>query len=669
MNKFQIVLGFMITLVTFGVMGQDQDYNARGLDPRIDYNKMYRDTVVLGIPWDDRNLEVIKEDLALLPPGEWDDLSKIPVWFRIEARKENPKMRTSGKGQYPLSAPEAYKVTHGGVFKNGLFIDFEGSPVTVNAEVEITTGRTSAESAIAINPVNPDLVLSGVNGPSGQEMYFSSDGGATWQRSLSSLGASCCDPTIEWSTDGSMAIMSQLGSCGFFGCNIEVFTTFDNGVTWGNVQVIDTGSDKQFLHMDRYPTSPNFGNLYLHYHTGNVIKFTRSTDNGATWDPPQSVVGTQGIGGDVTSDTSGRVFQLWAGIGAQQIRMNSSTDGGVTFTPLSTVSPTNASFNFFLPCFDQRGTPVIVSATCDTTSGPFKDRIYAAWADVNGPEQQNPADNHSKIVVAWSGDAGATWNVGNPHSLDDINTVDRFNPWIEVDGGGNLHAIFYSTQNDPARLNVDIYHTVSTDGGVTWDPQTRVTSVSSNYINDSFQWGDYNGMAILNEMIRPIWTDNRTSKTSWTADMEVTLGPNFDIATSAGAQAICQGQAIETVSVDVTPRNGFTDPVTFTFGTLPTGFQGNFTGSPLTPPGSVQVDLQTDGSAAEGAYAIEVIGTGGGLIHNLTLDIYVRTETLPEVSSWWNNPASFNSNYDFDNNGFTDMGDLIALQNCYVTPK
>ncbi len=665
MKQFRTFFGSLIAIgVVWTAMAQEQDYNARGLDPRVDYNEMYRKTEAVGIPWDDRNLELIKEDLALLPPDEWTDRSKIPFWFRVALRKEMPKLRKTGKGQYPLSAPEAYRTTHGGVFKDGVFVEFEGSPVTVNGEIEITTGRDSAESAIAINPVNPDLVLAGVNGPSGQEMYYSSDGGTTWQRSLSSLGASCCDPTIEWSTDGSMAIMSQLGNC-FFSCNIEVYTSFDNGVTWGNMVLVDTGSDKEFLHVDRYPTSPHFGNVYLHYHSGNVIQFTRSLDNGATWATPQSVAGTTGIGGDVTTDTSGRVYQFWAGISAQEIRMNISNDGGQTFSPLSAVAPTNASFNYFIPSFENRGAPVIVSATTDTTNGPFKDRIYAAWADVNGPEQPDIMDNHSKIVVGWSNDSGATWNITNPHTLDDINSVDRFNPWIEVDGGGNLHAIFYSTQNDPARLTVDLYHTFSADGGVTWEPETRVTSVTSQHPTDNFQWGDYNGMSIYENIIRPIWTDNRAGTTSWTADMDITLGPNFDIATTAEAQTICRGQAMETVTVDVTPRNGFSDPVTFSLGDLPTGFMGNITGNPVTPPGSVQIDITTDGTATEGLHAIQVMGTSGALTHDLTLSVYVRTETVPEVSSWWNNPGEYNASYDFDGNNVIDINDLVSLMSCY----
>ena len=119
------------------------------------------------------------------------------------------------------------------------------------------------------------------------------------------------------------------------------------------------------------------------------------------------------------------------------------------------------------------------------------------------------------------------------------------------------------------------------------------------------------------------------------------------------------------MSVQVDPINGFNDPVDVTLGSLPTGFSGNVVGSPVTPPGSVTVDLMTDNTAAEGTQNIQVMATSGLLSHDVGLDIFVRTQPVATVSEWWLNPGLFDANYDFDGNGLIEMIDLVSLLNCY----
>ena len=92
----------------------------------------------------------------------------------------------------------------------------------LNGEVRITSPNGAAESAIKINPVNTDLVIAGSNGPgSGQVMHYSTDGGETWNGAAALPGGgTCCDPTVDWSSDGTLAYTATLGNCGGSGCQI-----------------------------------------------------------------------------------------------------------------------------------------------------------------------------------------------------------------------------------------------------------------------------------------------------------------------------------------------------------------------------------------------------------------------------------------------------------------
>lgn len=194
--KFQLCYGLLL-LSALTVLGQSEDLNQRGVDPRVDYNDLYQRTVSIGIPWDDRNLGLTKEDLEKLPPRDFEDTQNVPVWFRVMLRGQYLQMNKEGEAQYPRSAAEVYNLFWGGQFLTAKAATRGGSLV-VNGEVNITGNRNSAESAIAINPASSNLMIAGANGPTGQEMWYSSDSGLTWTRSTSNLGASCCDPTVGW---------------------------------------------------------------------------------------------------------------------------------------------------------------------------------------------------------------------------------------------------------------------------------------------------------------------------------------------------------------------------------------------------------------------------------------------------------------------------------------
>ncbi len=513
---------------------------ARGVDELVDYNAL----VQLG-PWDDRNYQLTLGDLALLPANEKTIHSLLPAFMRVEVRKSLATFGDRSDVRYPMSAFNVFRNDLGGYLVNGkyyrgarragerYFVSLQGgieanpdrpgadeSIDAVTGEVRITNPVGAAESAIAINPTDATELIAGSNGPSGgQRMHYSKDGGANWTQVDLPLGGSCCDPTVEWSTDGQYAYTSTLG-CFFVFCDLWFYRSDDGGVTWTSLEDITPGSprrevangaDREFMHVDQSPDSPFKDNIYLAYHNSNVLRIARSTDFGNTWTAQAfgSESDERGIAGDIATDKDGAIYYAWPAFNSKTIRLRKSTDGGEVFAATQVITNTNASFSFPIPAVESREVAVYIAADTDRSNGPYANSVYLAWADATAPETSDPQQNHAHVQVAYSRDGGSTWTLSTPHETDDEQTVDRWQTFLEVGPDGVVHVIYYDTRRSPDRSAADVFYAYSTDGAQTWSAPRRVTSEMSPNILDGFEFGDYSGLDIVMDDLVAIFTDNR----------------------------------------------------------------------------------------------------------------------------------------------------------------
>ena len=518
----KLVLCMAISLLAAAaIQGQAIDPK-RGTDPKVDYASLTK----IG-PWDDRNYSLTRADLDLLSAEEAEQRALVPAFYRVELRKRYPDLPKTGSHQYPRSTMPRFRIEHGGYLIDGRLYrvahrtetGFEVDRSTVWMERDDWQTKKSgraldgearlgpgAETAVAINPVNPDLVIAGSNGNGGQVMYYSTDGGSTWS-SAGALPSSCCDPTVAWSTDGTRAYTVTLGAVN------DIYLSTNNGQTWTLLDTVGSGFvDKEYLHVDDFATSPHKDNLYLTWHLNGVMKFSRSTNLGVSWSSPINLsVGSsqEGIGSDITSDKSGHLYYIWPTFSGGNTWVRKSTDGGQTFASAVLVADTVGSYDFPIPAMPSRRAFMYVAADTDLTNGAYADSIYVAYTDNTVPDSGTPANNHGRIQVAYSRDGGATWSITTPHETADANEVDRFHPWLTVGPDGKVWVVFYDTRNNASRTSVDFYYAVSDDGAQTWSTPERLTIVSSPKPNDSFEWGDYNGMDLVMDQLIGIYTDNR----------------------------------------------------------------------------------------------------------------------------------------------------------------
>ena len=447
MNPTRRISAFLLCLLATATVAQAQPvFSHKGLDSRVDYAALKS----IG-PWDDRNYKLTAGDLELLAPNETQLKAQIPAFFRVELRKGIPEMQRTGPVQYPRSALQIFKLMYGGYLVDGKI--YEGATIKdgvykvltekggtperefwaekfLNGEVRITSPNGAAESAIKINPVNTDIVIAGSNGPgSGQIMHYSTDGGETWNTSAALPGGgTCCDPTVDWSSDGTLAYTATLGNCGGSGCQIWFYRSSDGGQTWNDItrKTLSSGNanDKEFIHVDKYATSPHKDNIYATWHSSNVMEYARSTDFGNTWSNItfSSATDQRGIGSDITTDKGGNVYYFWPAFNSQRILLRKSTDGGASFGSVIEVASTEGSFAFPVPSMETREVFIYVSADTDYSNGPYGDSIYAAWSDSTGPTG-GASSNHARIQVGYSRNGGSTWTVTTPHETADRRVV------------------------------------------------------------------------------------------------------------------------------------------------------------------------------------------------------------------------------------------------------
>jgi hypothetical protein len=378
------------------------------------------------------------------------------------------------------------------------------------------------ETAIAINPTNPQNMIIGANNLGGggiTQAYFTTNGGTSWTGV--NLGGNG-DPGVVFDKFGN-AYFSMIDSSD----GISVAKSTDGGATWGAaVQVASPATglqDKPMIAAGVDALNPSLARIYVGWDdngSGDVLKVASSND-GITWTAPVAVDGKidetyaqPGVG------PTGQFYVAWdnfAVSGKDSIMFSSSLDNGTTFSaPVVAATSTINIFiprSYTIPAQPTRGigsNPAIAVEDGSFNSG----RIYLTYTSAP------TTHNDTNVYLVASDNGGATWTAlgSSPVEVNtDTTTTSQFFSDIGIDPtNGTVNLSWYDARNDKKNnKKVDVYFQSFTSAGVRSGGNVKVTTAqsdeSNNQTNNANQYGDYEGIAASGGFAFPVWTDHRNS--------------------------------------------------------------------------------------------------------------------------------------------------------------
>jgi len=381
------------------------------------------------------------------------------------------------------------------------------------------------EPSIAVNPQNPNHIVASSNdyrqrdfaGDVQPGYYVSFDGGVTWPGDgvidLSPIpqAAAGGDPALAIHDMNNVyyayiAFHRTIDDVG----GVFVSKSTDGGLSWADpvtvaLNTLTVFHDKEYIAVDA-SGNPYDGNVYVtwtRFEYSSPIYFSRSTDGGASYSTPVPISDYSSNQGSIPAvGPNGELYVVWYNYNTSAHRMAVSTNGGQSFGPpfhVAYVNPIPSP----LPggSFRDNSFPTLA---VDQNSG----NLYVAWNDYSTGD--------ADILFVRSTNGGQTWS--SPLRLNDDplgNDYHQFFPWLTVAPDGTVYAGWFDSRNDPTPYSAPFYYdeyvTASSDGGLTWSPNARVSTQSADSGTDfSGQFiGDYSGIAANNSFVYPAWVDTR----------------------------------------------------------------------------------------------------------------------------------------------------------------
>jgi hypothetical protein len=538
-------------------------------------------------------------------------------------------------------------------------------------------GTDFAECNTAMNPRNPLWIHTAYNT---NGTHWTTDGGLTWGVSNPSFGGNVAgDPVVAYDSLGNLYYDNMKSP--ITGTWIAKSTNGGQSWVFANVTA-NTGNDKNWIACDQ--TAGPYTNYIYGAMTNSPCSFSRSTNGGASFTligqlSPHALPGAMPCVGPNGSISGGSVYVVTSSGSAftPTYTFFRSTNGGATLPTLqssqsgwvNTVGTQSGGRNS-VSNMRTRPYPFIAA---DNSFGPNRGRFYCVYSANDPPGNGNKPD----VFCRYSTDFGVTFSA--PVKINDDASTQNNNQWHSTmwcdKETGKIYVAWMDTRNTPTSDSAEIYASYSSNGGVSWVTNIKVSnrkmkidcSTCGGGGTPRYQ-GDYNGIISNSQGGFATWADFRNgsfgSYGAYVEDYAMTLLPSVHSMTNVNDSDFSY--------VSVPRTRQYSLPVTFTASFSPNPGAGtlaltllnkttNTVQNTLTTfPDSLRIRIKATGGVTPGNYTVTVVGRGpnGTPVHSRSITVTVGNVGLTNTNTgipekfflYQNYPNPFNpvTNVKFD---------------------
>ena len=548
-----------------------------------------------------------------------------------------------------------------------------GAVVTIDDYDNWQIGTDFAEVGMAGNPTNPMNFAAAWNNLSasyGAYSYYTLNGLDWFASTQPTWGASANgDPVMTFDGTGNLYFDNMVG--GVTGTRVAKST--NGGVSYSSVVAAGTGNDKNWI--AAVQTGGPYANYIFQIMTPGNIK--RSTDGGATFTQvatyTNSYPGAMVCVGPNGSTNGGAIYAVTnTGAAAYSVTYNfyCSIDGGTTWTLKSSQAfggyvGTQSGGRHSVQNMRTRPYPFLMA---DNSNGPFRGRLYLTYAK-NSPNADAQKPN---IYTRFSTDFGATWSA-EVMVNDDANTSANHqwfpSTWCDIKTG-KLYIKWLDTRDCPTSDSCMVYGSFSTDGGLTFAPNQKISNkkfkincTSCNGGTPAYL-GDYDYLNSNGKVAMVAWTDFRSN----TFGNYVGYFPDYAMRMNPTTASINSVNGVKDIKMVIPAVKLYTDTVIVTSAISPVPGTGTFSITYPSPvgnklshfPDSLSVRV-TAANVTPGTYTLTVTAKGpnGTPVHQRTVTITASTTSSITSGEL---PSSFKLEQNYPNpfNPVTRIGYSIA---------
>ncbi len=366
------------------------------------------------------------------------------------------------------------------------------------------------ETAIAVNPVNPNVLLAAWNDWRPNPGFlrvkpgfaFSVDGGLTWKDSVIWDAASYgdADPSVAFNRYGYAFYCHFTTRPEGYYVVVDRTTVFQPPYAWQRKQVdAPATDDKPYMAVDNTGIPGKDGRIYVTWYEPNThhIKFAFSSDTANTFSSAQQLDVNGGYGAMPAVAPNGDLYVVWKevhnGYNASFYKLRRSTDGGVNFDASIRLVATYTDSVVSIGVVHIDNLPSIAI-------NPMNNDIYVAFAE--RASFLNP-----QLRVKWtkSTNNGVDW--APVQIVGSFSQGKQFYPALAAEPTGRLWISFLHS----ADTLVNTYSAYSLDNGQSFTAPVLVSDSISDPKKGSHDGHrvDYLGATSVVGVSVPCWTDFR----------------------------------------------------------------------------------------------------------------------------------------------------------------